>query len=63
METDTHIRFTQRDAPWEAGEVAHVTPAQADKLVRYGVAERVSWDEKDGWTAETKKRKKGANAG
>ena len=46
METDTAIRLTQREAPWEAGEVLQVTAEQAEKLVRHKVAERVFWDKK-----------------
>lgn len=36
------IRFTERDAPWNKGDVVDVTAAQAAKLVGHGVAEYVS---------------------
>ncbi len=36
------VRFLRRDAPWNAGEVAELPAAVAEKLVRNGVAEVVA---------------------
>jgi hypothetical protein len=41
VQPPVEVRFTTRDAPWNAGDVVALPPQVAEKLVRSGVAELV----------------------